>query len=394
MDSSTLSEAIVQELGQCFVQALQRAGPTLVSADLDGMERQVQALGRQVLGRVVEQAVAVVAAAPPAEPPRCPQCQQPLRLVEEARERHLQGLVGEYRLVRAYWHCAPCRQGCAPLDAVLGLGAGALSPGLSRVACRLGIEAAFAPAADILSETLQVDVPNEAVRRITEGIGQVAEAEQQAAMAAARGDQEPPAPEVGPAQLLVAVDGVTVHTDGDWHEMKVGVVAPLGPTVRTEPDTARECFVPGPQSLCAGLEPATSFWWRVYCEARRRGLGAATVALVVVLGDGADWIWKAAARFLHVGRVEFVEIVDIYHAWAAPPRPPGSRRSNGACSRPASAPCWRPWGSCSPRIRRQPKKCGRRGTTLRTMRRGWTTRSLSPGSCRSGPGWSRAPTRP
>jgi hypothetical protein len=315
MDSSTLSEAIVQELGQCFVQALQRAGPTLVSADLDGMERQVQALGRQVLGRVVEQAVAVVAAAPPAEPPRCPQCQQPLRLVEEARERHLQGLVGEYRLVRAYWHCAPCRQGCAPLDAVLGLGAGALSPGLSRVACRLGIEAAFAPAADILSETLQVDVPNEAVRRITEGIGQVAEAEQQAAMAAARGDQEPPAPEVGPAQLLVAVDGVTVHTDGDWHEMKVGVVAPLGPTVRTEPDTARECFVPGPQSLCAGLEPATSFWWRVYCEARRRGLGAATVALVVVLGDGADWIWKAAARFLHVGRVEFVEIVDIYHAW-------------------------------------------------------------------------------
>lgn len=314
MDSSTLSEAIVQELGQCFVQALRQAGPGLVTADLEGMERQVQVLGRQVLGRVVEQAVAVVAAAPAAEP-RCPQCQQPLRLVDPARERHLQGLVGEYRLVRAYWHCAPCHQGCAPLDAVLGLGAGALSPGLSRVACRLGIEEAFVPAADILAETLQVDVPDEAVRRITEGIGQVAEAEQQAAIAAAERAEEPPPPEVGPAQLLVAVDGVTVHTDGDWHEMKVGVVAPLGPAVRTDPDTERACFVPGPQSLCAGLEPAPRFWWRVYCEARRRGLGAATGALVVVLGDGADWIWKAAARFLDVGRVEFVEIVDIYHAW-------------------------------------------------------------------------------
>jgi hypothetical protein len=39
------------------------------------------------------------------------------------------------------------------------------------------------------------------------------------------------------------------------------------------------------------------------------------VALVVVLGDGADWIWHAAARFLALRDVELVEIVDIYHAW-------------------------------------------------------------------------------
>jgi hypothetical protein len=315
MDSKPLSATIVQELGTHFVQALAEAGPRLVTADLDGMERQVQELGRRVLGQVVEQAVAAVAAAQPLHPPPCPQCQVPMRLVDEARARHLQGLVGEYRLVRPYWHCAPCHQGHAPLDEALGLGPGALSPGLSRVACRLGIEEAFAPAAEILDEVLQVDVPAEAVRRITEGIGQVAEAEQQAAMAAAATEQELRAPEVGPAQLLVAVDGVTVHTDGDWHEMKVGVVAPLGPDTWTDPATGRVCQTLGPQSVCAGLEAATLFWWRVYCEARRRGLGAATVGLIVVLGDGADWIWKSAARFLHVGWAELVEIVDIYHAW-------------------------------------------------------------------------------
>ncbi len=315
MDSASLSEASVQELGACFVQALTEAGPALVTADLDGMEQQVQDLGRRVLGRVVEQAVAAAAAAQPQSPPPCRQCQHPLRRVDTARERHLQGLVGEYRLVRAYWHCTLCHQGLAPVDEVLGLGPGALSPGLSRVACRLGLEAAFAPAADILYETLRVDVPDEAVRRITEGIGQVAEAEQQAAIAAAEADQEPPPPEVAPSQLLVAVDGVQVHSDGDWHEMKVGVVAPLGPETWTDPDTGRVCQTPGPQSLCAGLEPAARFWWRLYCEARRRGLGAATVLLVVVLGDGADWIWKPAARFLQLGRVELVEIVDIYHAW-------------------------------------------------------------------------------
>jgi hypothetical protein len=315
MDSANLSEAIVQELSGHFVHALTEAGPTLLTADLDGMEQHVQEVGRRVLARVVEQTVATIAAAQPLSPPACPQCQAPMRLVDAARARHLQGLVGEYRLVRPYWHCAPCHQGLAPLDDLLGVGPGALSPGLSRVACRLGIEEAFAPAAEILYETLRVDVPDEAVRRITEGIGQVAEAEQQAAMAAAHAAAEPPPAEVGPAQLLVAVDGVQVHTEGDWHEMKVGVVAPLGPETWRDPDSGRVCQTLGPQSVCAGLEPAGQFWWRVYCEARRRGLGATTVALIVVLGDGADWIWHAAARFLPVGWAELVEIVDLYHAW-------------------------------------------------------------------------------
>ena len=143
----------------------------------------------------------------------CPRCTQPLRLVDAARARHLQGLVGEYALVRAYYHCAACSQGDAPLDAELGLGPGALSPGLSRVACRLGIEEAFAPAAEVLWETLQVAVPAESVRRITEGLGAVAEAEQQAAMAQARGGADPPLPAEPPAQLVVAVDGVMVHID-------------------------------------------------------------------------------------------------------------------------------------------------------------------------------------
>jgi hypothetical protein len=315
MDSVLLSDAIVEDLGRGFVRALRTAWPTLVSTDLDGIEQQLQEIGRRVLGPVAEQTVAAIAAAQPLVPPPCSRCEQPMRLVEPARTRHLQGLVGEYTLRRPYWHCAPCQQGVAPLDEHLGLGAGALSPGLCRVACRLGIEDAFAPATEILDETLRVDVPKEAVRRITEGIGQVAEAEQQAAITQAQAGHDPPPPAEAPAQLVVATDGVMVHTDGDWHEMKVGVVAPLGPGTWTDPDSGRVSQTLGEQSVCAGLEAAAAFWWRLYCEARRRGLGAAPVALIVVLGDGADWIWHAAARFLALQGVELVEIVDIYHAW-------------------------------------------------------------------------------
>ena len=53
--------------------------------------------------------------------------------------RHLQGLVGDYTLHRAYYQCAGCGQGHAPLDARLGLGAGTLSPGLLRVASQAGL---------------------------------------------------------------------------------------------------------------------------------------------------------------------------------------------------------------------------------------------------------------
>jgi hypothetical protein len=38
------------------------------------------------------------------------------------------------------------------------------------------------------------------------------------------------------------------------------------------------------------------------------------VTLVVVLGDGADWIWRYAATFLAVAGVSVIEIVDLYHA--------------------------------------------------------------------------------
>lgn len=318
MDRKSLSEAMVQEMAELFAAELTRAAPGLVSADLDGMEQRLQALGRRVFGRVVEHTVAVIAAAEPTAPPVCADCQRPMRLVDAARPRALQGVVGEYIVRRAYFVCAGCGHGEAPLDARLGLGPGALSPGLARAACRLGIEAAFTPAAEVLWETLGVDVPDESVRRISEGMGAVAEAAQQAAVAAVqRGDEPVPSAAVEPAGpiLAVAVDGVQVHLEDGWHEMKVGVLGALGPATRTDAETGRTHLVLGAPSYCAGLETAEAFWCRVHAEACRRGLGTRGVRVVVVLGDGADWIWRYAAPFLAVGRVEVVEIVDIYHAY-------------------------------------------------------------------------------
>ena len=315
MDSTNLSAPMIAELGAVFTAALTAAGPQLVQADLDGIEQALQALSRQVLGRVVEAVVATRVAQAPVARPECPQCGQAMRRVAQ-RPRQLVGLVGDYSLWRPYFVCDGCHQGQAPLDAALGLGRGSLSPGLGRVACRLGVETSFGESALLLAETLQVRVPAETVRRLTEGIGAVAEGEAQAVIGPAQTGAVPPTGTLpAGAALLVEADGAMVHLDDDWHEVKVGLAAPLGPATQIDSDTQRARLVVGPAAYCAGLEPAEAFWYRLYVTACRQGLGSPALALVVVLGDGAEWIWHYAARFLTIGAVEVVEIVDLYHAW-------------------------------------------------------------------------------
>lgn len=319
MDRPRLSAAIIDELAQLFAATLHENAASLVQGDLDGIEQRLQDIARTVFGRVVEETVRAIVAASRNERPDCPHCHRPLRLVDYERPRNLQGLVGDYKIARPYFVCDQCHSGCAPLDERLGIGAGALSPGLQRVGARLGIDDSFEDAADALAETLRIDLKDEAIRRVSEGIGQVGEAEAQAAIALARAGKEPLAEaqvRAESALLLVETDGVLVHeVDGNWHEVKVGVVAPLGPEEDKDPATGRSTLVMAKPSYCAGFESAEAFWWRLYVEACRRGLGTRLVTMVVVLGDGADWIWRYAATFLGVAGVRVVEILDIYHAF-------------------------------------------------------------------------------
>jgi hypothetical protein len=314
MDRSELSETIVHEVSALFAAEVRAAGPALLVADLDGMEQRVQQLSRRVCGALLERVLAVRAQAPAVRPP-CPACGGLLRLVEQARGRHLQGLTGDVTLRRPTYVCTrtDCGQGYAPLDAELGLGAPTLTPRLARVACRAGSTTAFAEAAAHLAEELGIAVSGETVRRVSEAVGAVAEAEQQAAIAQTQQGRLP-RPAQGAPDVVVAVDGCQVPLDDGWHEMKVGRVAPLGPALRHDARSGRTVLAWGPSVCCAGLESAEDFWYRVYVTACQGGLSQQT-RRVVVLGDGAAWIWTRAAHFVGGPGVEVVEIVDIYHAY-------------------------------------------------------------------------------
>ncbi len=318
VDRTALSGEIIAEVVGLFGESLKRNATYLVESDLDGIDQRLQEMARAVFGPLVERVIVAITESVPSEPPECTRCHRRMRPVDYQRVRILQGLVGDYQFARPYFVYEHCHRGLAPVDEHLGIGPGAFSPGLQRVACRLGIADSFEIAADMLHETLCIEVVTETTRRATEAIGEVAEAEAQAAIARAKGGREPLATEEIKATsltLLVEVDGVMVHeVDGNWHEVKCGLAAPLGPKTREDKQTGRTTLVMGKPSYCAGTESAEDFWYRLYVEACRCGLGGELVAQVVVLGDGADWIWRHASAFLAIGKVEIVEIVDIYHA--------------------------------------------------------------------------------
>ena len=66
--------------------------------------------------------------------------------------------------------------------------------------------------------------------------------------------------------------------------------------------------MPGATTYTATLAPAEAFGRQLQAAAQRRGLGWAR--RVAVLGDGAKWIWKLAARRFPGA----VQLVDWYHA--------------------------------------------------------------------------------
>ncbi len=115
-----------------------------------------------------------------------------------------------------------------------------------------------------------------------------------------------------PAILLLELDGVLVHARAAWRECKIVRVAPLGPRLVVDQETGERHLALGPSGYAAGLEEATACWQRAMREAWRQGWGRG-VCTVVVLGDGADWIWRQARCQLSRAGVEAVEILDFYH---------------------------------------------------------------------------------
>jgi hypothetical protein len=155
-------------------------------------------------------------------------------------------------------------------------------------------------------------VRSETIRQRTERAGAALEAAAQVASAQVLRTQEPAAPlDTAPGQLTVETDGVMVRYQDGWHEVKLGLVAGW---------QNGQLQAPSYVAQRAGPE---QFGPRLLAEAARRGAlevvdwdgpptdrSAAVLRSVLILGDGAPWIWNLAADQFGAR----TEIVDFYHA--------------------------------------------------------------------------------
>jgi len=196
-----------------------------------------------------------------------------------------------------------------------------------------GAELPFQQAAEQLERLAGIGLGIETVRTHTEQVGTALAERQHAAATAVAQTQEAAEPvEMAPELLVAEVDGVHVRFQDGWHEAKVGEIAGcrVGNGLPDTDPMARPPVLVAP-SYVASRTPVGEFGPLFLAEATRRGVlevvdwtqpvdtdprlrlvGPAEAQLrsVVVLGDGAHWIWQLAAEHFAAQRIE---IVDYWH---------------------------------------------------------------------------------
>ncbi len=239
----------------------------------------------------------------------CAECKGELRGLGR-RSKWLHTSLGHYKLHRACYYCSRCGRTQAPLDDQLGIDQSGRSPRLVELIALLGTELPSFRQARIDLERLcpGVEVSTSQIEEVTEAVGRYREAELLAEVHAAW--QEPyrqrllPQLEVRSPQLVIAIDGVMAPEREGYHEVRTAAVA--GCELGEQPKDWRYVI---------HTEQVETFGRLVWCEAWRQGLESAEQ--VVVLGDGAEWIWKLA-RWHFPGAIQ---VLDLWHAtehlWAA-----------------------------------------------------------------------------
>jgi hypothetical protein len=235
-----------------------------------------------------------------------------------ARFGRLHARVWRYR-------CPTCHGECRPLLEVLGVEPGRISGSLARLLVLLAIVAPYPLAARLAHLLLGITVSGMGIWRVTQRLGQAATAYQdQLSRYHADSRSEGAPTQSAPAAVLLGVDGsmlgmqVRPHRrrggqplpplptveKGHWHEVKTGVL--LLPEERVETSPGRRSVVRRFLVTCLG--DADEIFRHLYAQLRELGwLGPHTV--VVILGDGAEWIWNRADMFVHR-----CEILDFWHA--------------------------------------------------------------------------------
>ena len=290
------------------------------------LEREVEREYRPEMLARLQHKVDAVAGQAQAKAPRCPHCAGPMGHHDTRRVSWL-AQWGRLHASAARYRCAPCKQESRPLLDLLGVEPGCICGSLARLLALLAVVAPYELAARLAGLLLGVKISAMGVWRVAQRLGQAASnySEELSRYHADSRCEGAPV-ENAPPVVVLAVDGCVLGMQvrkhrrrrvgkqalpalppmekGQFREVKTGVL--LLPQERVETSPGRRSVVRRFLVTCLG--DADEIFQRLYGQLRELGwVGADTV--IVIVGDGAEWIWNRAAMF-----VRRCEILDFWHA--------------------------------------------------------------------------------
>jgi hypothetical protein len=227
-------------------------------------------------------------------------------------------VLGPVLVIRTYQRCNGCGEWRVPEDIVLDVVNTSFSCGLRRIVAITGAEVCFDKARNLIAKLAGIEITDKQVERIAEAIGaDIARREQEGVEDVMAGDE--PQTSEAPATLYIAADGTGVsvlrkETEGRKGKAADGIArtreAKLGAVFTQTNIDQKGNPVRNPHSTTyvGRIESVDTFGPRLYAEALNRGL--ANAGRVVVIGDGAVWIWNMAEDHFKGA----TQILDYYHA--------------------------------------------------------------------------------
>lgn len=234
-----------------------------------------------------------------------------LALFERYEARWVNTHLGRFRLRRAYYWDAGNGTGRIPLDDKWGLDEREPSPSLRRSIGMVGASSPFSQGRKLMKQLALLDLPEKRLQESSEALGdKIRQAAEEAATRAEPmlGDPKVGLPEVSSDErrgtLYIQMDGGRLNTTTEgWREPKVATVYWADDVVKVSKGR-REVLKKEYVATLGNADDLARRVWELACRWKWW-----SALHVVVLGDGAEWIWNRAKELFP----EAVQILDLFH---------------------------------------------------------------------------------
>jgi len=279
-----------------------KAGMEEIAAQqaLEGKEQISARVGREVGRLMLEEGLGESHRGYEGPRRQCESCGGQQRYVGD-RPRQIETIVGTVRWKRAYYVCRSCQAVHYGGDKALGIDRSGYSPLMQKFIAEACSMAAFRDGLRLIGELIGAQVSLRAAEEIVRRQGgRMEDGSRQLIEKLWAGEIEGVRRRGG--RMYISYDGTAVRTKDGWKEARVAGIywGKRQEGGRDEPEAV--------EYTAAVAEGWEQFGRRVYAQSQWEGIGGAEE--VVVIGDGARWVWELAEEHFPGA----VQILDFYHA--------------------------------------------------------------------------------